>query len=100
MILDYQNGSQNGGKKMIKDVEGLLLEIKQEMSWATENYPPFNSAHEGFSILNEEVDELWEHVKVKQKNRDGEAMQKEAIQIAAMALRFAYEVCFIQNGKR
>lgn len=85
---------------MIVDKTHLLNEISDELDRALKTFPPFNSAHEGYSVLAEEVDELWEHVKVKQKNRDAEAMQKEAIQIAAMAIRFALEVCAHQNGKK
>lgn len=56
-------------------------------------YAAMNSAHEGYAVLDEEVDELWDHVKVKQGQRDVDAMRKEAIQIAAMAIRFAVDVC-------
>lgn len=61
---------------------------------------PWNSAHEGYGIILEELDELWEHVKTKQKRRDLEAMRKEAIQVAAMAVRFALEVCDEERGRR
>lgn len=59
-----------------------------------------NSAHEAFAVMKEEVDELWDHVKTKQSNRDLHAMQKEAIQVAAMAIRFAAEVCDERRGRR
>lgn len=71
-----------------------------ELSQATSNWPPFNSAHEGFAVLKEEVDELWQHVKTNQTKRDLVAMQKEAIQCAAMALRFAIEVTTEERGRK
>lgn len=85
---------------MINTIPELMLHIEKELKFAIANYPEFNSAHEGYSVLAEEVDELWDHVKVKQRNRDGEAMQKEAIQVAAMAIRFAIDVCAKQGGKK
>lgn len=67
---------------------------------ASQNWPPFNSAHEGYGVLLEEVDELWAHVKTNQKRRDIEAMKKEAIQVAAMALRFAIDICNEERGRK
>lgn len=65
-----------------------------EVFRAKELFPaPANSAHEQYAVLLEEVDELWAHVKTNQKKRDPKAMYKEAIQVAAMALRFAVECC-------
>lgn len=63
-------------------------------------WPKFNSAHEGFAVLKEEVDELWDHVKINQKKRDIEAMKKEAIQVAAMALRFCIDICNEADGRK
>lgn len=67
-------------------------DARTEAQNAANKYPPFNSAHEGYSVLLEEVDELWDHVKVKQGKRNVVAMRKEAIQVAAMAIRFAAEL--------
>jgi molybdopterin biosynthesis enzyme len=71
-----------------------------EAEEAARNFPPFNSAHEGYAVLLEEVDELWAHVKTNQKRRDIEAMRKEAIQVAAMALRFVADVCNEKRGRK
>jgi hypothetical protein len=75
-------------------------EAKEELIKAIESWPEFNSAHEGWAVLLEEVNELWEHVKIKQKYRDIKRMRKEAIQVAAMALRFAAEICNEKRGRR
>ena len=84
---------------IIDEVEALNLILK-EYTQARANWPQFNSAHEGFAVLLEEVDELKAHVWAKQKNRDLAAMRKEAIQVAAMAMRFAVEVCDETNGRK
>lgn len=76
------------------------LEVVAEAVKAAENWPAMNSAHEGYGVLMEEVDELWEHVRTKQKNRDLAAMRQEAIQIAAMALRFAVEIVDEGRGRK
>jgi len=65
----------------------VLGEVADEMNKAISQFPAFHSLHEGYAMMLEEVDELWEHVKTNQKRRDKEAIKKECIQIAAMALR-------------
>jgi hypothetical protein len=65
-----------------------------------EKWGVHNSAHEAYAVLLEEVDELWDHVKTKQDNRSLIEMRKEAIQVAAMALRFAVEVCDEERGRK
>lgn len=78
----------------------LWQEVGAELSQARDNWPPFNSAHEGYAVLAEELDELWAHVKTNQKRRDLSAMRKEAIQVAAMAMRFALEVTSEETGRK
>ena len=74
--------------------------VVQEVARAQSMWPPFNSAHEGFAIMQEEFDELKEHVWTNQKKRDIEAMRTEAIQVAAMAMRFITEVCNEETGRK
>lgn len=71
-----------------------------ELARAVKAWPPFNSAHEGLAVLQEEVKELADHVYMNQKKRDLAAMRKEALQVAAMALRFAAEVCDETRGRK
>lgn len=81
-------------------ITDILEKVHAELKQAQNNWPVFNSAHEAFGVLSEEVDELWDHVKTNQRKRDLVAMQKEAVQVAAMALRFAIEVCDEQRGRK
>jgi len=81
-------------------IRSIAFECTAEVMMAKEKWPTFNSAHEGFAVLKEEVDELWDHVKTNQKRRDIEAMRKECIQVAAMAMRFALEICNEQAGRK
>lgn len=68
----------------------LLAVIDQELERATSRFDGFNSPHEGWAVIREELDELWEHVRAN-TGRDREAMV-ECIQIAAMALRYVYDL--------
>ena len=67
--------------------------IVAECESANLRYPPFNSAHEGYAVLLEEIDELWDEVKKSPKKRTPALMREEAVQVAAMALRFLIDVC-------
>ena len=49
-----------------------------------------HSPLEGLAILEEEVAEL--RAEVRRRNRDPEAMRREAVQVAAMAVRFVRDV--------
>ena len=73
---------------------GVTMEnVYAEVRRAQELFPPLHSAHEGYATLLEEVDELWDEVKKNPAVRSVEAMRKEAIQVAAMAVRFAFDLC-------
>jgi exopolyphosphatase/pppGpp-phosphohydrolase len=85
---------------LLVQIAGVAGEVTAEAEWAMTNWPPFNSAHEGYAVLLEEVEELWAHVKTNQKKRNLKEMRKEAVQVAAMAMRFAIEVCDEQKGRK
>lgn len=68
-------------------------EVWDEYRAATEKHGLFHSAHEGWAVLYEEVDELWEEVRKKRANRNADDMYRECVQIAAMALKFAVSIC-------
>ncbi|MGB8274118.1 MAG: hypothetical protein WCF16_02485 [Alphaproteobacteria bacterium] len=71
--------------------EPLLQEISESLVKAEAKHAPMQSAHEGYSVILEELDELWEEV--KRQERDPAAMRKEAKHVAAMGLRFLKDVC-------
>lgn len=73
-------------KRRIGDAEAIER-VLAELGRARTKFPtPHHSAHEGFSVLREEVDELWETV----RGLEGD-MRAEAVQVAAMAIRFIVE---------
>ena len=82
------------------NIRMAIDEVREELLLAMQDWPAFNSAHEGFAVLLEEIDELKAHVWTNQKRRDLDAMRKEAKQIAAMALRFMIEVTDEINGRK
>lgn len=68
--------------------------VHNELDFAMSKFPKFNSEHEGFAVLMEEVDELWDAVKMKQSNpQRAIQIRREAVQVAAMAMRFLYDLC-------
>ena len=73
--------------------EKWISVIVKEYVGATEKNGPFNSLHEGYAVLLEEVDELWEEVKKKKVNRSKAAIAEECSQIAAMAYRLMVDCC-------
>ena len=61
-----------------------LEQVTAELHRATAAYGPFNSPHEGYGIIKEELDEFWDEVKTNNNPR----ARKEIVQVAAMALRY------------
>jgi len=94
--------------------------VNEELRKATEKFKPLKSTHEGYAVILEEIDELyddidciksyinkiWVQVKANNKNVDTPSMEysveylysyallaiKEAIQVAAMAKRFQMDI--------
>lgn len=64
----------------------VLNKVALEYQNARAKFSPFNSFHEGYAVLLEEVDELWDEIKKKRSDRNIDDIHNEAIQIAAMAI--------------
>lgn len=67
--------------------------VTVELLQATKKFGPFNSHHEGYAVILEELDELWDEVKA---NNHSLAIG-EAIQVAAMALRYIIDMGLLQD---
>lgn len=69
-------------------VAAILEDVELELISAISRYAPFNSAHEGYAVILEELDEMWQDIKA---NRLLESTA-EAIQVAAMAVRYLLDI--------
>lgn len=79
---------------VIGDWKDVSQAVRQELLSATGKFGPFASAHEGYAVLKEEVEELWDEIKGGQ---DRDRMREEAVQVAAMAMRFVLDCCRTQD---
>lgn len=73
------------------DKNDIIFSIITELDRANKLYEPFNSPHEGYAIMLEEMDELFEEIKRKQPDKT--RMREEAIQVGAMAIKFILSNC-------
>jgi hypothetical protein len=95
-------------------IHDTLNAICESYVKAREKHAPMRGPHEGYAVLLEEVDELWDEVKawqpkpeaggdtmneiaansvrIDEYNARMRAMRKEALHVAAMALAFLLEV--------
>jgi len=68
--------------------KGVFGEVEVELLRAERLHGTFNSLHEGYAVILEELDEVWDTVK---RNNYVDA-RAEAIQVAAMAIRFVFTI--------
>ena len=64
----------------------VITEINEELNRSYENYGKFHSTHDGYGVIKEEFDELWDEI--KKKNPDKQKLKHEAMQTCAMLLKF------------
>lgn len=84
----------------MKSLSLAAVDAVVEAVKATAIFGPMYSAHQGYAVALEELDELWTEIKVKQPDRDLTKMRAEAIQLAAVALCFAVDICNEERGRR
>lgn len=71
-------------------IDAVLLELRDALISACSKHGPMKSPHEGHSVIREEFDELWDHVKAD-TGQTAEA-RKEALQLAAMGVRYVIDL--------
>lgn len=69
----------------------ILEAVELELVAARLKFPRFASAHEGYAVISEEMDELWEEIRDQEGSKT--RLYREALQVAAMAVRFIKDVC-------
>jgi len=67
--------------------------VVEELKRATEKFGKFNSMHEGYAVIKEELEELWEEIKKQPRRGKYADLKMEATQLAAVAIRFLYDFC-------
>lgn len=72
--------------------EQAINEVYDELRSARTKHNEFHSAHEGLSVIHEEYRELESEVYKRREQRDNDRLRKEAMQIAAMAIRFMVDI--------
>ncbi len=78
-------------EEKIKRLRRVLNLFEGELVKAWTKHPgAFHNAHEGHSVIREEFEELWEHVRADTAYSN--AGLKEAVQTGAMCARFLVEL--------
>jgi hypothetical protein len=90
VLRDYAARANEHGPGSIfylTDSDDPLHQVRWELKRTQEQHAPLNSAHEAYAVILEELDEFKAEVWKKRAERNQEAMRKELVQIAAMAIR-------------
>lgn len=69
-----------------------------EYERATSLYPEFHSCHEGYAVIKEEVDELWDAIKAEKGVTATEKQAEEVVQIMAMCIKYIMSLGVIRGG--
>lgn len=65
-------------------ISRVMAMVEKELRRATKIHGSFRSQHEGYAVILEELDEMWDEVKTNNQER----AVCEAVQVAAMGCRF------------
>ena len=74
----------------VEAIDAALAEVRAELTAAMGAHDAMRGPHEGWAVIHEEEDELWDEVRQRHPNND--RLRSEARQVAAMAVRFMVDV--------
>ena len=74
--------------RALDEVTDELRRLKALCDDPSHPFDSLQSVHQGYGLLLEELDELWDEIKKKNDLRNPKAMREEAKQLAALAIRF------------
>jgi hypothetical protein len=69
-------------------IDTVMALVRAELVRAVERFGPMTSPHEGWAVIREEVDELWDEVKTNRPHLAAD----EAVQVAAMGARYLLDL--------
>lgn len=72
----------------------LHNKVYEEYVSARKKFGPFDNAHEGYAVILEELDEIWDHIRC---NSSYSEMEIEVVQLATMV--FAFWIELVQGVK-
>lgn len=73
-------------------IKALLSQLTRDFR----DYAPISSQHEGFALLKERLDQLWQFV----QRREREEAMHEALLLAAVAMRFVIEAPITHQSQK
>jgi hypothetical protein len=73
-------------EEAMRRLDAALAEVRAEVEKAINKHGGMASAHEGYAVIQEEVDELWDEVKADRGYQ--ESAMEEAVQVAAMGVKY------------
>jgi len=82
----------------IRETTRFFNDAFQELKRATEENRPFNSGHEAYAVIMEELCEFWDEIRLKEQHRNLDNMRRELVQIAAMACRASLDLGLEEKG--
>jgi hypothetical protein len=81
---------------IMSDEISVLKEVEKQVLKAESKFDEFHSPHEGYGIIKEEFDELWDEIKLK--SHDYKRMYEEALHVACTAIRFM-KMCKLKDSE-